>query len=67
MTTETIQEAPKAVHQEDTCPKCGSEEYDILKWSWKQGVEPYADYNACCSCYHEWGDDWGLQPAGDKA
>jgi DNA-directed RNA polymerase subunit M/transcription elongation factor TFIIS len=60
MTTETA-------HQEDTCPKCGSEEYDILKWSWKQGVEPYADYNACCSCQHEWGEDWGLQPEQEKA
>lgn len=60
MTTETA-------HAEDTCPKCGSEEYDTIKWSWKQGIEPHADYYACCSCYHEWGDDWVTAPAGEKA
>ena len=60
MTVDTIQEAqeaPKAAHQEDTCPKCGSEAYDIIKWSWRQGIEPHGDYNACCSCYHEWSDE----------
>ena len=53
----TVDTAPKAAHQEDTCPKCGSEAYDIIKWSWRQGIEPHGDYNTCCSCYHEWSDE----------
>jgi DNA-directed RNA polymerase subunit M/transcription elongation factor TFIIS len=53
--------------KEDTCPKCESESYDTVKWSWKQGIEPHADYYACCSCYHEWGDDWGTAPVREQA
>jgi hypothetical protein len=40
----------------ETCPKCDSEAYDTVKWSWQQGVAPHADYYVCCSCYHEWDD-----------
>lgn len=45
------------VHEEGTCPKCGSEAYDTIKWSWQQGTTPYADYCVCCSCEHEWSED----------
>jgi transposase-like protein len=41
----------------DECPKCGSEEYDTVKWSWAQGLQPYEDYYVCCSCNNEWVDD----------
>lgn len=44
-------------HDPDTCPKCGSEAYDTIKWSWQQGITPYADYFVCCSCEHEWSED----------
>ena len=46
-----------------TCPKCGSEAYDTMKWSWQQGITPYADYNVCCCCQHEWSEEEvGEQP-----
>lgn len=41
----------------ETCPKCDSEEYDTIKWSWQQGVTPYDDYYVCCSCQHEWSEE----------
>lgn len=31
----------------EACPKCGNEEFEVLEWSPKQGVEPYATYNEC--------------------
>ena len=40
----------------ETCPKCDSEAYDTVKWSWQQGVVPHSDYYVCCSCYYEWDD-----------
>jgi hypothetical protein len=40
----------------ETCPKCDSEAYDTIKWSWQQGIAPHADYYVCCSCSHEWDD-----------
>ena len=34
----------------EVCPKCGSDQYDTVKWSVFQGVEPHDDYHECCSC-----------------
>jgi transposase-like protein len=38
----------------NTCPKCNSDSYDTIKYSWRSGVSPFADYYVCCSCNHEW-------------
>jgi DNA-directed RNA polymerase subunit M/transcription elongation factor TFIIS len=38
------------------CPKCGSESFDTVKHSWREGVTPYPDYYVCCWCDHEWTD-----------
>lgn len=38
------------------CPKCGSDSYDTIKHSWRDGLPPFEDYYECCSCDHEWTD-----------
>jgi DNA-directed RNA polymerase subunit M/transcription elongation factor TFIIS len=38
----------------DKCPKCGSDSFDTLRHSWREGVTPYPDVYICCSCEHEW-------------
>ena len=41
----------------DKCPNCGSDSFDTLRHSWREGVTPYPDVYICCSCEHEWTDD----------
>ena len=41
----------------EVCPECGSDSFDTVKHSWREGVTPYADYHICCSCGHEWDDE----------
>jgi DNA-directed RNA polymerase subunit M/transcription elongation factor TFIIS len=41
----------------DLCPECGSDSYDTIKHSWREGVTPYPTYYVCCSCGHEWDDE----------
>jgi DNA-directed RNA polymerase subunit M/transcription elongation factor TFIIS len=39
--------------EEIVCPKCGSEEFDIVRWSVNQGVDVYDTYCEC-HCGHQW-------------
>jgi len=47
------------------CPKCGSDSFDTIRWSPKEGVTPYAEYYECCSCNHAW-DESDLKEEEDE-
>jgi DNA-directed RNA polymerase subunit M/transcription elongation factor TFIIS len=42
--------------QNTNCPKCGSESFETVKHSWRDGVPPHDDYYECWACDHEWTD-----------
>ncbi len=41
------------------CPKCGSDSFDTVKWSWRDGLPPHDDHYECLSCDHVWDDASG--------